>query len=171
MHRREYLIGLAAAGSAGVGGYFLTRDRSSSRIEPRTLPMLTGEQSERRVPTRSGITVLEFFSTTCTGCPEQTAALEPFVGEPDVQLVSLTPQAIGDGVTRAEVRRWWDANGGQWPVGLATGDLASAVGVTRLPAVAILTPTGAVHWIESGVGTAAVREGIGQARTALAASA
>jgi hypothetical protein len=170
MQRREYLLGLAAVGSAGVGGYLLTRDGGSTRIEPRTVPMLTGDHSERRVPTRSGITVLEFFSTTCTGCPEQTAALEPFVGEPDVQLLSLTPQAIGDGVTRAEVRQWWDAHGGQWPVGVATGDLASAVGVSRLPAVTILTPTGAVHWIESGVGTAAVRDGIEQARPALAAS-
>jgi len=172
MQRREYLLGLAAVGSAGVGGYLLhTREAGSAQIEPQSVAMLTGTESERRVPTHNAISVLEFFSTTCAGCPEQTAALEPFAGEADLHLLSLTPQAIGDEVTRAEVLRWWDSHGGNWPVGVANGDLVSALGITRLPAVAILAPTGAVHWIGNGVGTAAIREQIDRARAAVAASA
>lgn len=157
MNRREYLLGGAGVVAAVAGGYAFTRGPlGTTRADPRPIPVLTETGwTSRAVPTSNGPTLVDFFSTYCSGCTEQIAAMEPVAADPPapISFVSVTTQPVGEEFTRADLREWWATNGGSWPVGIDEGDLASDLGIDRLPTLVVLDADGYVTWSHAGVAT------------------
>ncbi|MFQ3293317.1 MAG: hypothetical protein ACI9EZ_000183 [Halobacteriales archaeon] len=169
MDRREYLLGAVGVVGSGLGAYYvLDRDGGHDRIEPTTIEVFreTG-RTEIRLPAAEGLTVVDLFSTYCSGCDEQIASLEPIHLDASgaVSIVSLTTQHVGDEFTVSDLRTWWDRNGGPWPVGVDDGTVAGAIGVEELPTVAVLDPEGTIHWTGSSVSTGELRERLQRARS------
>jgi thiol-disulfide isomerase/thioredoxin len=169
MNRREYVTGLLGAIGAGGVLYGATQLQRAGpkRIDPTDVTILRPMgTNQERLPRRNGLTLIDFFSTYCSRCDEQIAALRPIAQDTPtfLSIVSLTTQSIDGGFTAEDLQAWWDANGGTWPVGIDDGTLASTIGVRRLPAVVLLGPDGRVHWSQSGASTTAVRSAIEDAR-------
>ncbi|UWG49097.1 Thiol-disulfide isomerase or thioredoxin [Halanaeroarchaeum sp. HSR-CO] len=168
MNRREYLLGGAGALAALAGGYAFTRGPlGTTRVEAHSIPVLGDSGwTSQSIPTADGLTLVDFFSTYCSGCTRQIDALEPVVADAPsaASFVSVTTQPIGEEFTRADLREWWASHGGPWPVGIDDGALANALGVERLPTLVLLDGVGRVEWSHAGVAeTDAIREGLAEA--------
>jgi thiol-disulfide isomerase/thioredoxin len=166
MQRRDLLAraGLVA-GSLGVlggGAYVATNglgadaDRLPMTVETIDAPGSTA--GEATVPTPGVVTVVDVFATWCRPCVEQMdhlVALDDATGD-DVRVVSATTERLGGGFTRADVRRWFVDNGGDWTLALdPANELLSALGGATVPFVAVAAPDGSVTWTDAGVATAA----------------
>lgn len=98
--------------------------------------------------------IVNFFSTTCVPCiiehPELVAFAQRHAVGGEARIVSVT---FDD--TVENVREFFDANGGDWPV-LATGAREAAVsyGVTGVPESYLVAPSGVVVWKQLGGVTA-----------------
>lgn len=155
MNRREYVMGVLGFVGVGVGGYYLlNRDSPQKAIDPQNVRILRNEGTEKiRIPASTGLTVIDFFSTYCSGCEEQISVLESIYRPADnsLSIISLTTQKIGDEFSESDLRDWWESHGGPWSVGIGDGEIASSIGVKTLPTVTILGPEGTIYWIESNV--------------------
>lgn len=111
--------------------------------------------------------IVNFFQTTCVPCiiehPELVALDERHASAGDAQIVSIV---FDD--TAENVREFFEANGGDWPV-LAEGASSAAIayGVTGVPESYLIAPSGAVVWKQLGGVTA---DGIDDVITRLTAA-
>lgn len=163
MDRREYLLSLVGAAGAAAGGYFLLSSGNSggNRVQPQAVEIVTESGTDsRQVPAGNGLTLIDIFSTYCSGCKEQIDAIEPIYRSSELSptILSLTTQTINESFTHDDLRSYWETSGGPWPVGVDEGSLAGAIGADRLPTVAILDEEGVVHWVASGASTDEIRE-------------
>lgn len=88
--------------------------------------------------------LVNFFSTTCIPCqlehPELVALAERHAAAGDLHIVSIT---FDD--RPANVRAFFEQNGGTWPVLLeGTGPIAVSYGVTAVPESYLVAPSGVV---------------------------
>jgi hypothetical protein len=68
-----------------------------------------------------------------------------------VGFLSVTSEPVGLSVTRADIREWWEAHDGSWPVGLDDGTaLAQRYDATRVPTTLVLTSDGGIAWRHTG---------------------
>lgn len=94
--------------------------------------------------------IVNFFSTTCVPCiiehPELVAFHERHAAAGDAEIVSIV---FDD--SEQNVRDFFAANGGDWPV-LADGSGAAAIsyGVTGVPESYLIAPSGVVAWKQLG---------------------
>ena len=98
--------------------------------------------------------IVNFFQSTCVPCimehPELIAFSERHAAAGDARIVSVT---FDD--TAGNVRRFFEVNGGDWPV-LVEGASQAAVayGVTGVPESYLVAPSGVVVWKQLGGVTA-----------------
>ena len=98
--------------------------------------------------------IVNFFQSTCVPCiiehPELVAFSERHAVAGDARVVSVT---FDD--TAGNVRRFFEVNGGDWPV-LVEGasEAAVAYGVTGVPESYLVAPSGVVVWKQLGGVTA-----------------
>ena len=98
--------------------------------------------------------IVNFFQSTCVPCiiehPELIAFSERHAVSGDARVVSVT---FDD--TAENVRRFFEVNGGDWPV-LVEGarEAAVAYGVTGVPESYLVAPSGVVVWKQLGGVTA-----------------
>ncbi len=98
--------------------------------------------------------IVNFFQSTCVPCimehPELIAFSERHAADGDARVVSVT---FDD--TEENVRRFFEVNGGDWPV-LVEGasEAAVAYGVTGVPESYLVAPSGVVVWKQLGGVTA-----------------
>ena len=98
--------------------------------------------------------IVNFFQSTCVPCimehPELIAFSERHAPAGDARVVSV---AFDD--TAENVRRFFEVNGGGWPV-LVEGasEAAVAYGVTGVPESYLVAPSGVVVWKQLGGVTA-----------------
>ncbi|MYB04287.1 MAG: TlpA family protein disulfide reductase [Acidimicrobiaceae bacterium] len=98
--------------------------------------------------------IVNFFQSTCVPCivehPELIAFSERHAAAGDARVVSVT---FDD--TAENVRRFFEVNGGDWPV-LVEGasEAAVAYGVTGVPESYLVAPSGVVVWKQLGGVTA-----------------
>ena len=98
--------------------------------------------------------IVNFFQSTCVPCiiehPELIAFSERHAPSGDARVVSVT---FDD--TAENVRRFFEVNGGDWPV-LVEGasEAAVAYGVTGVPESYLVAPSGVVVWKQLGGVTA-----------------
>ena len=98
--------------------------------------------------------IVNFFQSTCVPCimehPELVAFSERHAPAGDAEVVSVV---FDDSVDN--VRRFFEANGGDWPVLVEGGsEAAIAYGVTGVPESYLVAPSGAVVWKQLGGVTA-----------------
>jgi len=121
MERREFIVGLGAAGIVGAGGYAAYTRGGSPGVEPVELRRFDAPGSPpgtETVPERGRVTFLEMFATWCTICERKMSELtntHEAVGE-DVQFVSVTSEPVGRSVEPADVVEWFSSLGGNWPL-------------------------------------------------------
>jgi cytochrome c biogenesis protein CcmG/thiol:disulfide interchange protein DsbE len=130
-----------------------TRDPSSERETRSDLlghlaPDVTGTTTDGDVfaidAERGRWVVVNFFSTTCVPCiqehPELVAFQRRHAAAGDATVVSV---AFDD--SAANVARFFEENGGDWPVLVAdTGAIAVRFGVTGVPESYLVAPSGVV---------------------------
>jgi thiol-disulfide isomerase/thioredoxin len=171
--RRRALLALAGAALTGGSVWVATGGLASDDGLPVTVETMDARGSESgslAVPVPGAVTVVDLFATWCSPCIEQMDALAPvheaYADADDVRFVSVTNERLGETLTRADVRRWWRENDGNWTLGLdPESRLLSALGAGGLPYVAVAAPDGTVTWGESGVTSAsALRDRIEAAR-------
>ncbi len=98
--------------------------------------------------------IVNFFQSTCVPCimehPELVAFSERHAPAGDARIVSVV---FDD--TDANVRRFFEVNGGDWPVLVeGAGEAAIAYGVTGVPESYLVAPSGVVVWKQLGGVTA-----------------
>ncbi len=98
--------------------------------------------------------IVNFFQSTCVPCimehPELVAFSERHADANDAEIVSL----VFDDTVR-NVRRFFEVNGGDWPVVVeGSGTAAIAYGVTGVPESYLVAPSGVVVWKQLGGVTA-----------------
>ncbi len=104
--------------------------------------------------------IVNFFQSTCVPCimehPELIAFSERHAVAGDARIVSVT---FDD--TAENVRRFFEVNGGDWPV-LVEGASQAAVayGVTGVPESYLVAPSGVVVWKQLGGVTADGIDGV-----------
>jgi cytochrome c biogenesis protein CcmG/thiol:disulfide interchange protein DsbE len=130
-----------------------TRDPSSKRETRSDLlgqlaPDVTGPTTDGNVfaidAERGRWVLVNFFSTTCVPCiqehPELVAFQQRHAAAGDATVVSV---AFDD--SAASVTRFFEENGGDWPVLVAdTGGIAVRYGVTGVPESYLVAPSGVV---------------------------
>jgi thiol-disulfide isomerase/thioredoxin len=143
-------------GSASASGPGTPGDAAAG-IRPVTVETLATAHSSAGsliVPAPDAVTVIDAFATWCAGCDEQLrrlAAAHERVGE-DATFVSVTNQAIGGGLSRDDIRSFWNDHAGRWPVALDDeGALTTRLGVRGLPHTAVTDPAGRIVFEEQGV--------------------
>jgi cytochrome c biogenesis protein CcmG/thiol:disulfide interchange protein DsbE len=127
-----------------------TGDRIENKIVGRAVPPLTGETLDGQTYDidlyRGDWVVVNFFAAWCTPC---------IVEHPELVRFSEEHQAADDGVHLvsvvysdevANVRRFFDERGGDWPVvvGETTGRVALDFGVSGVPESYVVAPDGTV---------------------------
>lgn len=126
-------------------------DRLPVRVE--TLDADGSSAGETPVPTPDTVTVVDLFATWCAPCDDQLEILNAIRPEyTDVSFVSVTNERPSETLTRADISRWWNRNGGAWTVGLDPGsELLAALGADGLPYIAIVDERGTVRFGHSGL--------------------
>jgi len=141
MRRRDILAGVGSLGTIGGAGALAIRGppsfgdgtdetqsgnsdgTGSPDTEPLTIETIDApgsEAGEVRVPASDRPTFIDFFGTWCPPCIEQMPALavaNDRIGD-DVLFISITSEAIGRSVTKAELVDWWEKHDGNWSLGL-----------------------------------------------------
>lgn len=160
MRRRDVVAGVGALGAL-AGGLWLSRSGAGGDgLDPVTVETIDAPGSEAgavTVPVPGSVTVLDLFATSCAPCRPQVGALADARAEvgDGVRFVSVTNQALGRTLTRADLREWWAAAGGDWTVGLDDeGRLTRALGARTLPFTAVLDRAGRVAWSHGGLSEA-----------------
>ena len=168
MRRREIVAGLGSVGTiAGAGGLLLGgvpsfgADSGSDAGDdgPLTVDTIDARGSEAGTLTvpNGDVMVLEFFVTGCGNCqaqmPKVAAAhsqLAPAHGDA-VTFLGVTFQSP-ENKPPAELRDWWRAHGGNWPVGYdPLGDVAVNYGHSSYPTTVVLDADGEKHWGKLGI--------------------
>ena len=180
MRRRDLVAGLGGVVALGTAGWYAVAGNGAGNvaagddtgIEPVTVETLDAPHSDAgtmTVPVPDSVTVIDVFATWCAGCDDQLRSLAEAreqVNE-DVQFVSVTNEAIGGGLTRADIREFWREHAGRWPVGLDDGGkLTTRLEARSLPHTAVTDSAGRVVYAEQGVTSPdAIVSAIQQART------
>jgi len=174
--RRAFLAtGASALCSALAGCSALSGDSSSSggqhALSETTVKTVnaTGSPAGTLTLPTGAVTVVDVFSTTCDPCKTELTRLKSARSRlsESVSFVSVTNQVLGGTFTEADLRGWWDAHGGPWPVAIDThGAIDRELSVTGLPTLAVLDSSGRVAWTHRGVASVeavvpAVRNGRG----------
>ncbi|MFA9415193.1 TlpA family protein disulfide reductase [Natrinema sp. HArc-T2] len=167
MRRREIVAGLGSVGAlAGAGGLLLggvpsfgADSGSDSDDGPLTVETIDARGSEAGTLTvpNGDIMVLEFFVTGCGNCQTQM----PKVAEAysriatdhgdEVTFLGVTFQSP-ETKPPAELREWWRAHGGNWPVGYdPMGDIAASYGFSSYPTTIVTDADGEKHWGKLGI--------------------
>jgi len=172
-HTRRQLLGLAAAGAAGLAGCTslpgtgagggdssgagtaddsgtasTTDGRDALALETLAVGGSPGEQVTLRPPDRPAL--LDFFATWCAPCVPQMETLREVRSTFDadqLRMVSVTSEA-----DESAVREFWQRHDGTWPV--ATDPRSRAVreySVTGVPTLLVVTPDGTVTWRHTGL--------------------
>jgi thiol-disulfide isomerase/thioredoxin len=99
--------------------------------------------SMQAVPGNGSVTVIDMFATWCVGCEEQfrnlAAVHERVPGS--VEFVSVSNEALGGSLSRADIREYWKHHAGEWSVGLDNnGALTRRLGVNGLPFTVVTNP-------------------------------
>jgi len=171
MRRRDLLAGGLGLAGLGAGSWYVLDGGRGHSLRPVTVETIRAAGSQAgtmRVPVAGRVTVVDVFSVGCVPCKAETrrlAAVRSSLGA-DVQLVSVTNDAIGGTLTRDDVRRWWRANDGDWPVALdAGGQLTRELSVTGLPTLGVVAPDGTLTYRHAGlVSTGDLRAAVQRAR-------
>jgi len=155
MRRRRLLATVGGTVAVGAGALYARPWQSATdSADPITVETLDAPGSDAgtvTVPPADGPLVLEFFATTCSTCADQMAVLADARQRVDdsVPFLSVTSEPVGLSVSRADVREWWQANDGAWPVGLDDGTaLAQRYDATRVPTTLVLDE--GVAWRHTG---------------------
>ena len=145
------------AASAGCGSRlsWVSGDTTNREQEPVTVETLDAPGSEpgtTTVPAPGRVTFVEFFATTCDVCASQMPAVgDAYERVDDVQFLSVTSEPVGLSISRSEVASWWDANGGNWPVGIDDGtELTRRYDATAIPTAVVVDAGGTVRWTHAG---------------------
>ena len=162
--RRAVWIALPVAAAAALLVLVLaTRDsavvrNASSPVVGGLAPPVVGTTAEGEPfdldDWRGRWVIVNFFQTTCVPCIMEHPELVEFearhAAAGDARIVSVTFDDTAD-----NVREFFAANGGDWPV-LAEGARAAAVayGVTGVPESYLVAPSGVVVWKQLGGVTA-----------------
>lgn len=159
MDRRTLLAGIGSLGVLGSGGWLVFGDRGrigGDYLEPVAIRPLDGPSSQSepfRVPFADAVTVIDIFATWCTPCLEHVETLETVrssVGD-GIRFVSVTNQATGQDLTRADIQEWWAEHGGDWAAGFDDeGALTRRTRTNGLPHTAVVDPAGRLTWARSG---------------------
>lgn len=160
MNRRELLAGLAGTAVVGGGAVYAYSSQTAETIDPVTVEQIDESGAvvgELTVPQRGEPTVLTVFATWCSTCrrtmPEVVRAHEQTDG---AQFVSVSNEAVGQTVTRADVGEWWADHGSDWPVGLDIDlELTETFDVRGVPQTIVLDGANRVVYDEQGSKTAA----------------
>ena len=162
--RRAVWIALPVAVAIGLLVLVLaTRDSASVRnasspilgkLAPPVVGITTAGESFDLDDWRGRWVIVNFFQSTCVPCimehPELVAFSERHAPAGDAEIVSVV---FDDSVDN--VRRFFEANGGDWPVLVEGGsEAAIAYGVTGVPESYLVAPSGAVVWKQLGGVTA-----------------
>lgn len=180
MRRRDLVAGLGGVVALGATGWYAVTGNGAGAgagddtgIEPVTVETLDAPHSDAgtmTVPAPDRVTVIDVFATWCAGCDDQLRSLAEAREQvrDGVQFVSVTNEAIGGGLTRADIREFWREHAGRWPVALDDkGTLTTRLEARTLPYTAVTDPDGRVVYAEQGVTSPdVVVSAIQQARTA-----
>ncbi|TMT85843.1 TlpA family protein disulfide reductase [Haloterrigena sp. H1] len=168
MRRREIVAGLGSVGAlAGAGGLLLggvpsfgadsgpgNGDDGSYTVE--TIDARGSEAGTLPVPT-GDVMVLEFFVTGCGNCQTQMPKIAEAYSQlatdhgDEVTFLGITFQSP-DNKPPAELRDWWRAHGGNWPVGYdPMGDIAASYGYSSYPTTIVTDADGEKHWGKLGI--------------------
>ncbi|ELY97394.1 TlpA family protein disulfide reductase [Natrialba asiatica] len=178
MRRRDILAGVSSLGTIGGAGALAIRgppsfgdgtDETQSEnsdgtgspdTEPLTIETIDApgsEAGEVRVPASDRPTFIDFFGTWCPPCIEQMPALAAAndrIGD-DVLFISITSEAIGRSVTKAELVDWWEKHDGNWSLGLdPTAELTARYLASGYPSAVAIDTSGRVQWSDTRVKTA-----------------
>lgn len=97
--------------------------------------------------------LVNFFATWCTGCVQEHPELVEFSTrhqqDQDAAVLSIVWSDDSD-----DVQRFFDANGGGWPVIIDPGTIGLSYGVTAVPESYLVTPSGRI--VEKFVGASGV---------------
>lgn len=170
MKRREAIAGAASLGVLGAGGalavggfpsFGSSSDGSNEHPqldEPVTVPTVDLSWSDGEpitVPIEDTVTVLEFWATTCTVCPDavpKVTAAADRTGE-DVAFVAITAEDVGPDDFSPEYIEdtWRDFGGGEWPMGYGTFEVQVQLTSAATPATAIIDADGVTQWTHTGI--------------------
>ncbi|MFD1564350.1 TlpA family protein disulfide reductase [Haloarchaeobius amylolyticus] len=165
MRRRDVLAGLGSVGVIGGAGAVALgglpsldgeTDDEKEPVEPRTVETIEApgsEAGEVRLPAADQPTFIDFFATWCDPCEEQMPALieaHDQLGD-DVRFVSVTNEAVGRSVTKAEVVDWWERNDGNWTLGIdPTAELSAQYSIAGIPYAVAIDASGRIQWSAGG---------------------
>lgn len=159
MHRRQVIAGIGSLAALGAGGAIVLQGQgqtSGDRLESVTVDPLQVPSSPDEpfaVPFTDTVTYIDLFATWCTPCIDHMETLRTVHSEfgDSVRFVSVTNQAIGGELTRADVRDWWAEYGGSWAAGFDDeGSLTRATGSKGMPHNAIVDADGRLAWTKTG---------------------
>lgn len=120
------------------------------------LPLIDGHTVQLQA-LRGKIVILDFWATWCTPCEVQMPVLDALWRDHD----SLRNRPQGDDLMIvglsvdldpvAEVAKWIEERGFEYPIAIANQDLAMRFGVIGFPTLVIVDPAGGVHTRHTGV--------------------
>lgn len=162
--RRQLLAGIGGVGILGASAWISTRplsntDESGLPLKIETMDARGSESGTARIPAADSVTVIDLFATWCTPCIKQmdalTAVAKEYREDATVTFVSVTNEHIGETLSRADIRQWWQRHDGNWTVGLdSNSDLMTALNASGLPYIAVSDADGTITWQHKGITTA-----------------
>ncbi|MDF9748458.1 TlpA family protein disulfide reductase [Natrinema salsiterrestre] len=165
MRRRDVLAGIGSlgviggAGAVAIYGLPSVNDESDDEREPvdpltvETIEAPGSEAGKVRVPATNQPTFVDFFATWCDPCSEQMPALIEAHDrlDNDVLFMSVTNEAVGRSVAKAEIVDWWKNHNGNWTLGIdPTAELSAQYSITGIPYAVAIDASGRVQWSASG---------------------